>query len=125
MSEFERRLAAAGFPDLSFALGNNVLRSLNTERGVRLGSLVESSGVTKQAISQQVAYLQERGYVVVEPDPTDSRAKLVWLTEKGRRSQEVARPEFGTVERAWRRRYGREAIDQLRATLEEIVGKQS
>lgn len=81
------------------------------------------AGVSKQAISQQVGHLEKCGYITTEPDPADSRAKIVRLTARGLRSQEVCRPLFGTVERRWRRRYGRDKVFALRDSLEAIVGQ--
>ena len=72
-ADFEWRLSAAGFPDLTFSLGTNVLR-FPRPGPVRMSLLAEMSGVTKQAISQQVAYLEVHGYVIVEQDAADSRA---------------------------------------------------
>ena len=86
-----------------------------------MSSLAEMSGVTKQAISQQVAYLEARGYVAVEPDAADSRAKLVRLTKKGQRSNEAARSLFAAVEREWRQRFGRDEMRHLRTLLEDIL----
>lgn len=115
--EFEREVAEAGYPELSLSLGSNVLRFLG-EEGLRIGAIAELAGVSKQAISQQVAYLEQHGHVVVESDPRDSRAKVVYLTERGRATQDVCRPLFGDVERRWERRYGREEIRGLRRLLE-------
>jgi DNA-binding MarR family transcriptional regulator len=120
-ADFERRLSDAGFPDMTFSLGTNVLRFLRPGGAVRMSSLAEMSGVTKQAISQQVAYLEGRGYVAVEPDATDSRAKLVQLTTKGQRSNEAARSLFAAVERDWRQRFGRDEMRHLRTLLEDIL----
>lgn len=120
--EFEREVAEAGFPELSLALGTNVLRFLGDE-GLRIGAIAELAGVSKQAVSQQVGYLERYGYVTTEADPADSRAKIVRLTARGLRSQEVCRPLFGTVERRWRRRYGRDKVLALRDSLEAIVGQ--
>jgi DNA-binding MarR family transcriptional regulator len=120
--EYEQRLAVAGYADISIAAATNVLRFLDDE-AVRVGSLVERSGVTKQAISQQVAHLVARGYVHLEPEEADSRAKRVRLTDKGRRCQDVTRPLHETVEREWRRRFGREDIGRLRTGLEHIVDR--
>jgi DNA-binding MarR family transcriptional regulator len=120
-AEFDQRLALAGFPDLSFALGTNVLRHLGTDAGVRVGILAEMSAVTKQAISQQLSYLQARGFVIVERDAADSRAKIVRLTMRGADSQRVARQLFVELERDWRERYGRERMQQLRDHLEAIL----
>jgi len=120
-ADFERRLSDAGFPDMTFSLGANVLRFLSPGGAVRMGSLTEMSGVTKQAISQQVAYLEARGYVAVEPDAADSRAKLVRLTKKGQRSIEAGLSLFAAVERDWGQRFGGDEIRHLRTLLEDIL----
>lgn len=87
------------------------------------GIVADYAGVSKQAISQQVAFLERNGYVAVGPDPRDSRAKVVRLTEHGRSTRDVCRPLFGTVQQRWERRYGRAEIRQLRAALEAVVGQ--
>ena len=120
-AEFDQRLAQAGMNDISFSLGTNVLRFLDPERGVRLVSLVEMSGVTKQAISQQVAFLQQAGYVTVDADPADSRAKQVRLTPKGTQSQHTARQLFRELEAEWADRYGDKQLTELRCCLEQIL----
>lgn len=120
--EFEEALALAGHPDLSLALGTNVVRFLNGN-GMRLGAIAELAGVSKQAISQQVAYLEAKGYVVLGPDPDDSRAKLVHLTELGRQSQAVTRPLFRSIERRWAQRLGRDEVQQMRSALEIVVSR--
>lgn len=118
--EFEQEIADAGYPDLSLALGSNVLRFLD-EEGLRIGEIAERAGVSKQAISQQVTYLEKHGYLRVEPDPDDSRARLVYLTRRGRTSQERCRPLFGVVERRWQARFGTDNVHSLREALEAIV----
>jgi len=120
--EFERELAQAGWPEMSLSMGSNVMRFLD-EDGLRIGTIAELAGVSKQAISQQVAFLERNGYVAVGPDPHDSRAKVVRLTEHGRSTRDVCRPLFGTVQQRWERRYGRAEIRQLRAALEAVVGQ--
>jgi DNA-binding MarR family transcriptional regulator len=121
-ADFERRLSAAGFGDLTFSLGTNVLRFLRPGP-VRMSLLAEMSGVTKQAISQQVAYLQAHGYVTVEPDAADSRAKLVRLSATGQRANETAESLFAAVERDWRHRFGGNQMRELRTLLEDILDR--
>ena len=122
IGEYEQRLALAGYEDMSFAAATNILRLLSDD-AIRIGVLVEKSGVTKQAISQQLSQLATHGYVRLEPDPADNRVKRVRLTNKGRRCQDVARPLHETVERDWRRRFGRAEVDRLRTSLEHIVDR--
>ncbi|WP_375002855.1 MarR family winged helix-turn-helix transcriptional regulator [Aeromicrobium sp. CTD01-1L150] len=120
-AEYDHRLAERGLRHLSLSLGTNVMRHLSRDDGVRLSTLVEVSGVSKQAISQQVTHLQAHGYVQVEPDPADSRAKLVRLTESGHRSLLEVRPIFAEVEKDWHDRFGSEEVRALRRALEHVL----
>ncbi|MBA2575707.1 MAG: hypothetical protein H0V05_03545, partial [Euzebyaceae bacterium] len=74
-------------------------------------------------ISQQIGYLERHGYVAVEPDPEDNRAKLVRLTPLGAETRDVCRPLFRTIEQRWRRRYGRDNVRALREALEALAGQ--
>lgn len=118
--EFERRMAEAGYDDVTLAHGTNVLRFV-PEEGVRVSALAARSRLTKQALSQQVKYLEAHGYVTVEPDPVDRRSKVVRNTKRGWDCRSVARPLFGDIERAWARRVGAHELSQLRAALEHAV----
>ena len=51
--------------------------------GARPTALAQRAGITKQAISQLVRELESRGYLEQAADPTDTRAKIVRLTERG------------------------------------------
>jgi DNA-binding MarR family transcriptional regulator len=119
-AEFDLRLAEFGFPELSLPLGGNVLRWLG-ERGQRVSELSRLSGVSKQAISQQVRYLTEHGYVRLEPDPDDARAKIVSLTERGRASHRAALAAFAAIEKGLAERLGDDGLDELRTALGTIA----
>jgi DNA-binding MarR family transcriptional regulator len=120
VAEFEDRLADAGFPDLSLAHSANVLRYLDSGCQ-RPAQIAGEASVTKQAISQQIAYLQRHGYVAVGPDPHDSRAREVVLTAKGRRAQRVAQGLFAEIESDWGSRAGKARVAALRTSLEETL----
>lgn len=51
--------------------------------GTRITTLAERAGVSKQAMGQLVADLEQRGYIERAPDPSDGRAALVKFTEQG------------------------------------------
>lgn len=121
-AEFEREVAAAGYPRMSLALGSNVMRFLS-EDGLRLGVLAERAGVSKQAISQQIIYLQRHGFVSVGPDPVDNRAKVVQLTTLGAEARDTCRPLFDTIEQRWHRRFGADTVRQLRVELEALTSQ--
>jgi DNA-binding MarR family transcriptional regulator len=51
--------------------------------GTRMTALAEKMGVTKQAVSQIAAELEQAGVLCRIPDPSDGRAKLVRFTAEG------------------------------------------
>lgn len=51
--------------------------------GVRVTELARRLDISKQAVSQTVAELEEQGVVELLVDPKDARAKLVRFTRKG------------------------------------------
>jgi DNA-binding MarR family transcriptional regulator len=55
-------------------------------KGTRLTEIAARAGITKQAVGQIVAELEEEGMLERRPDPSDGRAKLVRFTPKGRRA---------------------------------------
>ena len=93
-------------------------------RGMRLTKLAELASITKQSAGEIVDDLVELGYVKRIPDPEDRRAKLICLTERGEEAQAYGFGLFAKVEKRWMERYGREKIEALRATLEEIAASE-
>ena len=88
--------------------------------GSRLTFLAERSGLTKQAVGESVDDLVGLGYVERVPDPTDGRAKLVRLTDKGAKAQMLGRSILAEVEQRWAEELGEERVEAMRETLEDI-----
>jgi DNA-binding MarR family transcriptional regulator len=105
---------------LSLALSANALRVL-TEPGVRVRDLPGLTGVSKEAISGSLKFLERRDCVVVEPDPAASRTKLARLTPRGQRAQGRYRRWPGVVEESWRAQYGEQRISSLRESLAGLL----
>jgi DNA-binding MarR family transcriptional regulator len=105
--------------DLSLALSTNVVRVLSAD-GVSVRELPARSGVSKEAITAAVGFLQRNGYASVEPDPA-SPSKLVKLTEQGLAAQAQHARLGKAVERRWRKRLGGD-FDRLARAL--ITGRQ-
>jgi DNA-binding MarR family transcriptional regulator len=51
--------------------------------GMRLGALAQLEGVTAPSLTRIVNALEDRGYVERVPDPSDGRAQLAVLTDRG------------------------------------------
>ena len=67
-----------------------------------------------------VGFLERHGYGVVTPDPNASRTKLLCLTDQGRAAQDEYRRDLDEIETRWQARTGRDAIDRLRTSLEQL-----
>jgi len=76
--------------------------------------------VTKQTAGHLVDQLQRAGYVRRVPDPTDARARLVQMAERGLAVVAIARRVEAEVEAEWTAHLGQEATSQLRASLTRL-----
>lgn len=113
---------AAGFTDFTIAQGR-IAAGIDPE-GTRLSVLAERALVAKQTATALVDRLEKGGYVARVPDPSDGRARLVRLTDRGRDVLPVARAEEQRIEQEWGRHLGPRRMKQLRdalTTLREIT----
>jgi DNA-binding MarR family transcriptional regulator len=90
--------------------------------GLRVTELADRAAMTKQSMHELVVHLERCGYVRREPDPADSRARLVRLTDRGRLLQEVAHAASARLHLRWRERVGVDRFDALWVTLQELAG---
>jgi DNA-binding MarR family transcriptional regulator len=111
-------LAAAGFDDLTPAQSRIAARI--GPDGTRLTDLAEQALVTKQTAGHLVDQLERAGYVRRVPDPTDGRARLVQIAERGHEVVTLARKVEQEVEAEWTTHLGAETTAQLRAALERL-----
>ena len=114
-----RRLAEEGFEGLRYRHGS-VFRFIDAE-GSRLTVLAERSRLSKQAIGEVVDELEGYGYVERTADPADRRAKIIRLTELGRKGQLAAARVLRDIEQEWAAHLGQDRIVTVRATLEQII----
>ena len=66
--------------------------------------------------------MERRGYVQRRPDPSDGRARLIHLSERGRATLASARRFHRAFEKRLVQRFGDEAVRTLRVMLEAIAG---
>ena len=119
LAEFRAELEKTEFTDVRPTHGC-VFRFVRDD-GMRLTRLADLAHMTKQSVGEIVDDLVERGYAKRVPDPADRRAKLICLTEKGKRAQAVGFGLFAEVEARWAERHGAERMALLREALEEVV----
>ena len=96
------------------------LLSLTPPAGLRVTDLATRAGMTKQALGELVAALQEAGLVEVAADDRDRRVRLVRPTRAGRRLQGVIESAFAEIEQGWRERVGHKRWAAFREALARI-----
>jgi DNA-binding MarR family transcriptional regulator len=78
-------------------------------------------GVTKQAASQLVEQLVQRGYVTREADPADARSRILRLTDRGWACTQAAEQAAADTTEAWRHQLGNTAMQALHTALQAVV----
>jgi DNA-binding MarR family transcriptional regulator len=111
-------LAEAGFDDIRPA-HTAVFQHIEAD-GSRLSDLAERAQITKQSMGYLVDYLEARGYVERRADPSDRRASLIFLTERGWAEVREALRIIAGIEQEWARRLGRRRMEQLRDLLTDL-----
>lgn len=110
-------LVAAGY-DVTVAQ-SRIFQRIGPD-GTRLTELAESARVTKQTAGFLVDQLEAAGYVRRVPDPTDARARLVRITERGIEAGRFAATVVAEVEAEWTAHLGVRRMQQLRSALSAL-----
>ncbi|MFD1145616.1 MarR family winged helix-turn-helix transcriptional regulator [Saccharothrix hoggarensis] len=111
-------LAEAGFDDVTPAQAR-VFHRIGPD-GSRLTELAEAARITKQTAGFLVDQLERAGYVERTPDPTDARARLVRVAERGLRAIPVGLAAIAEVEREWTAHLGQRRMAALRDALTRL-----
>jgi DNA-binding MarR family transcriptional regulator len=112
-----KALAAAGHEDFTPAQARVFQRI--APGGSRLTDLAEQASITKQSAGFLVDQLERAGYVERVPDPSDARARLVRIAERGHQAIPLAAEVVSQVEAEWTEHLGKRRMGQLR----EILGR--
>jgi DNA-binding MarR family transcriptional regulator len=91
--------------------------------GSRLTDLAKGANMTPQSMGELVAELVELGYVERRPDPTDGRAKLIVLTDRGNACIDAAETTIQGLEERITEVLGARAHAQLRTFLTKLLAE--
>ena len=89
--------------------------------GSTTAALAAHAGMTKQSMHELITHLEQHGYLTREPDPRDTRARLVRLTPSGRALEREVHHAIAHVLETWQARLGRDRFDTLWAILQDIT----
>jgi DNA-binding MarR family transcriptional regulator len=110
---------ARGFDDLRPAHGFAFARI--APDGATTKDIADHLGVTKQAGSQLVDELIQKGYVARRPHPTDARARLIVLTERGWACTRAAEQAAADTMAGWVAVLGERRLAELRDDLARVT----
>lgn len=112
-------LVAAGFDDLRPAHRPVIQRYPPTD-GMRPGQVAAQFNLSKQAVNDLLRDLERMGYLTLEPDPTDGRARIIRYTDRGWQLFNAGARLSRSVSERWAEALGREPIDTLAETLRAV-----
>jgi DNA-binding MarR family transcriptional regulator len=123
VDELTERIGQAGFEGLT-AAAHPVFENIDPA-GTRLTELAARARMTHQSMGELVATLVDKGYLERRPDLSDGRARLICLTERGRRMTRRAIREISAIEAVWTKHFehklGSNSLKALLATTIEQV----
>ena len=115
----EHRWAADGYADVRNA-HVQLLRNLDPG-GTRNTVLAQRAQITKQTMGRLVRELTEAGYVSITPDPSDSRAQQVQLTERGQQFLVYLVSTLSDLEQAFVSTVGEHRYADFITTLHDLM----
>jgi DNA-binding MarR family transcriptional regulator len=121
-AEIEEGLREAGYVDLRAAHAQVFV--VFAPGGSHLTALAAKANMTKQAMAELVRHLEQRGYVEIEPDPRDRRAKMIRLTTMGCRARELCTALAAEADSRLVERFGDQGVLELRERLGRIADRQ-
>ena len=121
LDELYQHLVETGYGDLRPTHALNVFRFMDCD-GTRPTTLARRAGMTPQAMSELVGYLEQRGYVRRLPDPSDGRGRVVVYADRGTQAAEIATSFFADIEARWGTLVGRDRLQDVTSALAQILG---
>ena len=119
IDELHDRLSELGFGDIRPAHG--FMFKYITPSGATGIDLADYLGITKQAVSKMVDYLEKSGYIRRQTHPTDKRGKIIVLTERGWLVVKAKEKILNEIEGRWIDNIGEERMKMLKEDLSKLV----
>jgi DNA-binding MarR family transcriptional regulator len=114
-----RAVSQAGAADMRPAHGN-AMEMLSIQDGLRLTDIAARAGMAPQSMGEIVDDLVSKGYLARREDPSDRRAKRIYLTQKGRETAQASRVALLEVERRISEILGLSRYQEMRRDLAAI-----
>ena len=117
----QRSMQAKNIPPLSRS--QSMVMICLVEGISRPSVLARELRVSRQAMQKTLAEMEAKGYLRLEPDSKDRRAKHVRLSRVGKQRQNSARAHLRTLEAELRKRLGSSRVTALTSALKADWGQ--
>ncbi|MDL2410240.1 MarR family transcriptional regulator [Rhizobium calliandrae] len=117
----EAALDEAGFGDIRPPHAN--VFTFARPEGIKVSELTKLAHVRKQTMTQAVEELERLGYVERRPDPDDRRARLVFLSERGKGVRPIAMATGRLIDERWAEIAGSQEIEQIKHALQRLLDR--
>jgi DNA-binding MarR family transcriptional regulator len=117
--QIHAEVVAAGFEDLNPA--HVAIFRFPTAEGMRPSDLADEMQITKQSVNELLGHLERQGYLVREPDPTDSRSRRIRLTDLGRQLEDVVVGAAARADRIAAELLGEDRFEEFLRTLSDLA----
>lgn len=121
ISELHEKLMELGFEGIRPVHG--FMFSYMTPNGATGKELAEHLGITKQAVSKIIDYLEKNNYVMRKTHPTDKRGKIIVLTERGLEVMKAKDEILAEIEQRWSEYIGVERMEIFKEDLIKLIYK--
>jgi DNA-binding MarR family transcriptional regulator len=118
-NEMLTRVRASGHPDVTTAM-IALFRFAGVHRR-RPGEIAATARLSKQATNDMLRELERLGYLERHSDPTDGRARIIRLTQRGRALDEAVWQAGRDVEQSWKGQFDEKAWTTFHDVLDELI----
>jgi DNA-binding MarR family transcriptional regulator len=116
-NEMLARVRAAGHPDVTTAM-IALFRFAGVDRR-RPGEIAATARLSKQAANDMLRELERLGYLERHADPSDGRARIIQLTQRGQALDTAVWKAGRDVEQAWKDQFD----DKEWTTFHDVLDK--
>jgi len=117
-SAYDRRLRPHRIRTTQFT----ILANLMLRGSTALGALAKELGLERTTLTRNLALLDAKGWVAIRPGDTDSRARIITVTQTGRSRVHEAYPDWRKVQEQVSGAFGEAGVNALHKLAGTAIG---
>jgi DNA-binding MarR family transcriptional regulator len=115
--QYDNYLKPSGLKVTQYSMLVNIMRN----PGIAVTELAKLLLMDQTTVTRNLRVLEKTGYISMNPDGSDSRVKRIRITDIGQAKVDEAKPYWETAQLEMVRILGREEIDHILASLNNLL----